>query len=472
MSVPRVAILGAGPSGVGAAWQLHRAGKARAIVLEKQDDVGGNAGSFMLEGLPVDYGSHRLHPSCQPQILHDIRTLLGDDLLNRPRHGRIRLRGRWIHFPLAPFDLVLRLPWSFGLGVARDGLGRMVPGANGAGAESFATVLERGLGKTICREFYSPYALKVWGLPADELSPVQAYRRVSAGSLAKMLRRVLALAPGLKAPGAGRFYYPRGGYGQISRAMAAAARAQGADIKLRTTVRAVRLGRPHRIEIECDGVTQSLEVEHVWSTIPLTALACIVDPAAPRRVCEASRRLEYRAMILIYLVLGQTQFSEFDAHYFPELDIKLTRLSEPKNYSGSREPADRTVLCGELPCTVGDAVWQSTDAELSDLVRDSLARCGLPIHAPIRQVVTRRLAFAYPIYRRGYEVHFEALDAWAAGLEGVLTLGRQGLFAHDNTHHTLAMAYGAVDCLNASGEFDWGRWKQYRHEFESHVVED
>ena len=121
---------------------------------------------------------------------------------------------------------------------------------------------------------------------------------------------------------------------------------------------------------------------------------------------------------------------------------------------------------------MGDAVWQSSDAELTDLVRTSLARCGLPIRAPIRQVAIKRLACAYPIYRRGYEAHFEALDSWAAGLEGVLTLGRQGLFAHDNTHHTLAMAYGAVDCLHASGGFDWDRWRRYRHEFESHVVED
>jgi cation diffusion facilitator CzcD-associated flavoprotein CzcO len=59
----RVAILGAGPAGVGAAWQLVRARKADAIVVEQRDDVGGNAGNFELYGIPVDYGSHRLHPA-------------------------------------------------------------------------------------------------------------------------------------------------------------------------------------------------------------------------------------------------------------------------------------------------------------------------------------------------------------------------------------------------------------------------
>ena len=57
-------------------------------------------------------------------------------------------------------------------------------------------------------------------------------------------------------------------------------------------------------------------------------------------------------------------------------------------------------------------------------------------------------------------------------LNGILTFGRQGLFAHDNTHHAFAMAYSAADCLDASGRFDGTKWAAYRKEFESHVVED
>ena len=182
--------------------------------------------------------------------------------------------------------------------------------------------------------------------------------------------------------------------------------------------------------------------------------------------------ISYRAMVLIYLVLEQRQWTPYDAHYFPETDIKLTRLSEPKNYSGAGEPSDRTVLCGELPCTVDDDVWNAPDGELANMVRDSLERCGLPIRATVSQVVTKRLPFAYPIYREGYERFFGIQDEWVEGLDCVLTFGRQGLFAHDNTHHALAMAYGAVDCLGDSGEFDKARWSEYRTEFAKHVVED
>lgn len=471
MNPPRVAILGAGPAGVAAAWLLHRSNKARAVVLEQREDVGGNAGSFELEGVPVDYGSHRLHPACRPDILADIRALLGPDLLTRPRHGRIRLRNKWIHFPIRPIDL-FSLPPSFGMGVAVDMVRKVAPRTDNGASATFASELERGLGRTICRDFYFPYAVKIWGVRPEELSATQARRRVSANSLKKMGRKVLALVPGFKAPTAGRFYYPRNGYGQISQRIADAARDLGADIRLKTTVRAVRLGSPHRVETDSADGVRSFEAEHVWSTIPITVLARVVDPPPPAEVMEACRRIDYRAMILIYLVLAQSQFTAFDAHYFPESEIRLTRLSEPKNYGARNEPADRTVLCGELPCTVDDAVWRSSDEELAALVRDSLARCGLPIGVPILRVVTRRLPFAYPIYRRGYEEHFQCLDAWVAGLEGMLTFGRQGLFAHDNTHHTLAMAYSATECLSTTGRFDWDRWRQHRAEFETHVVED
>src|SRR5262249_3991286 len=151
-----------------------------------------------------------------------------------PRHGRIRLRGQWIHFPLKPLDLLLRLPWSFALGVLGDSVRRVRLSSHSKTRDTFASVLERSLGTTICRDFYFPYARKIWGIAADEISATQAYRWVSARSLGQMVRKVFGFMPGLKAPGTGRFFYPRQGYGQISRSIAAAAHELGADIHLST----------------------------------------------------------------------------------------------------------------------------------------------------------------------------------------------------------------------------------------------
>jgi protoporphyrinogen oxidase len=111
------------------------------------------------------------------------------------------------------------------------------------------------------------------------------------------------------------------------------------------------------------------------------------------------------------------------------------------------------------------------DAALGRALYDWLGECGLPQSAKIRRAFTRRLAHAYPVYDRDYEARFKTVDDWIGGVEGLLTFGRQGLFAHDNTHHALAMAYGAVDCLK-DGVFDKARWARYREEFQTHVVED
>ncbi len=472
MNKPTVVMIGAGPAGLGAAWQLCRQQKGDAIVLEKLGQLGGNTGSMEIAGIPVDFGSHRLHPACDTHILNDLRKLLGDDLLDRPRHGRIRLRGRWIHFPLKPIDLVMRLPWSFGFGVACDSLKKFFSSGHVQGAESFATVLHAGLGHTICEDFYFPYARKIWGEEPEALSAIQARRRVSAGSLGKMVRKVLSAVPGLKPPGAGRFYYLRKGFGQICDSIAQAAKDEGADIRLNASVNKIEVGRPHQIHVRKDKADVIIEADYVWSTIPLGILSKIVSPTPDETVRKAADSLQSRAMVLVYLVLEQSQFTPFDAHYFPEAHIKLTRLSEPKNYSARSEPSDCTVLCGEVPCRLGDEVWSATDDNLGDMMRDALDRSGLPVRCRVRQVVTRRLPHAYPIYLSGYENHFQTLDDWSSTLEHVLTFGRQGLFAHDNTHHALAMAYAAVDCLSSDGAFDKTRWASYREAFRSHVVED
>ncbi|MFN0071603.1 MAG: protoporphyrinogen/coproporphyrinogen oxidase [Chloroflexota bacterium] len=476
---PHIAILGAGPAALGAAYQLSRRGVANVSLIERNGWVGGNAASLEIAGMRVDYGSHRLHPVCDPVVLGDIRNLLKGDLLDRPRHGRIRLRGRWIHFPLKPLDLLLKLPPSFAMGVALDSLSALTRGVSGHKVQapdeaSFASVLEAGLGRTICRDFYFPYARKIWGMEPDELSGAQAHRRVSAGSLGKMLRKVASMLPGLKAPGSGRFLYPRHGYGQICDAYAAAAQASGATLHLNAGVKAVELvpGGRHVVRFEHEGNIESITADYIWSTIPITALARSLKPCPPSEYVCAAQKIDFRAMLLIYLVLEQEQFSPYDAHYFPGLDIPITRLSEPKNYSNGNGPRNVTILCAELPCSPNDPVWSQGDEELGQLVSDTLSRVGQPLRARIQRVTTRRIRNAYPMYERGYETHFNQLDGWMSELDGLLTFGRQGLFSHDNLHHALYMGYSAADCLEPNGSFNQGKWQSYRRIFETHVVED
>jgi protoporphyrinogen oxidase len=471
--VTDVTILGAGPAGLAAALELAEAG-INVTVLEREAHVGGNATSFDFGGINVDYGSHRLHPASPPQVLERIRGLLGDDLLTRPRHGRIRLMGRWIHFPLRPVDLLLRMHPRFATGVGLDLVRKTFPaGRADSRHETFASVLGKGLGGTICNEFYFPYARKIWGIPPEQISPIQAYKRVSAGSIGKMLKRLL---PGRGSGGAstkGIFYYPRYGFGQICTALHDAAIQAGARIQLGASVREIRLSGPRReVSYGHGDTTHTVATNQVYSTIPVTLLTRLLDTPAPTDVQAASEALKFRSMVLVYLLLAQDRFTEYDAHYFPGEEFPFTRISETKNYSDRTEPRGRTSLCAEIPCFLGDETWSMTAQQLAERVSAGLAHAGLPVNAEVLDVRIKRIPHAYPLFEIGYEQHFGTLDAWLDRLDGLLSFGRQGLYVHDNTHHAIFMAQAAVRCLRDDGSIDTAAWHAQRKVFEKHVVED
>ena len=178
-------------------------------------------------------------------------------------------------------------------------------------------------------------------------------------------------------------------------------------------------------------------------------------------------------MVLVHLVVEGRQWTPYDAHYLPESWTPLTRISEPRNYRDDpAAPDDRTVLTGELPCDVGDELWNADDATLRDIALDAITHADLPTPR-VRDVVTRRLPSAYPILVPGTAERVQLLEDWAATRPHLLTFGRHGLFVHDNSHHALSMAWAAVDALDADGaSVDDRRWARSRAGFRAHVVED
>lgn len=469
---PRITVLGAGPAGIAAAYALTK-GKAEVEVLERAPVAGGNSTSFQIDGIWCDYGSHRFHPVADENVLADVKALLGNDLLLQPRHGRIRLGGRWIHFPLKLQDALLKLPPAFAASLIGDMVLKRFRGRS-AGPRSFSSVLLDGLGPTISQHFYFPYVKKLWGLDPDKLAVMLAERRVSGSSIGKILGKMVRMVPGLRGATTGRFYYPKKGFGQISQKMVEAAEAQGAAFRFGTDI--VRIEREGNRVTEVVTKDGGREVRHgadqIYSTIPLTTVVRLMDPPPPPEVIEAARAIRFRGMILVYLILGTDRFTEYDAHYFPELSIPISRMSEPKNYNSAAGPKDRTILCAELPCDPGEKWWDMTDDELGQHYCDWLGSLGLPVNVPVIRTETRRIAHAYPVYDIDYQRHFETVDNWLSSLDGFLSFGRQGLFAHDNTHHAFAMAYAAADVLTPEGGVDRAKWAAHRHDFESHRVED
>ena len=395
---PRVLILGAGPAGVGAAYQLAKQKKARVTVLELSNSVGGNSGSFFEDGLHLDYGSHRLHPACHPAILKNIKELLGDDLQIRPRHGRIRLNDKWIHFPLKASEMLTQLSLKFSAGVAADMVTTTFSGVTTQDKENetFETLLRSNLGKTICEEFYFPYAKKIWGLPPNEISKVQAEKRVSANSFGKLIKKVLSKPKNSNEDGAPVFYYPKKGFGQISNAFFEEAERLGVQFEFNARVKNIVTtnGAAKSVIYEQEKVEREIDADLIWSTLPVTLMAYGLRPKVDDNLLQAAKSIKFRSMVLIYLFIKKNRFTEFDAHYFPELEIPITRLSEIKNYSNTNSPENLTAICAELPCNYEDEIWGKSDEELGELVKSSLKDAGIPVEAPVEKVLIKRLKHA------------------------------------------------------------------------------
>ena len=460
-----IVVIGAGPAGLMAALRSAQSGH-RCTVVEATEAVGGMAGSFEVAGQRVDYGSHRLHPATPERFLQLFRSRLGPDLQVRPRMGRIRLHGRWIAFPLRAGDMVRSLPPSFGARVALDAATAPLRRRRSAGTTTFADEVAHRLGPSVAREFYAPYARKLYGVEADQLDRELARRRVSATGAGDVLRRVMRAAR----PQGRSFLYPRQGYGQLSEALADLAVDLGVDLRLGTRVLGLRPAGA-AVSVRLDGGV--LDAGAVLTTMPAPALAAAVDPPPPAAVVEALDRCRTRAVVLAYLVVGRDRCTPYDAHYFPGPETVVSRLSEPKNYRDGDDPPGRTVLCAEIPCWPGDELWQRSEDRIGELVAEDMARSGLQI-PELERVEVRRLPAVYPVYETASMGARATVEQWLRSLvpARILSLGRHGLGVLDNLHHVLAMGEAAAVALGPDGTVDPVAWHQSLDGFASHVVED
>lgn len=455
----KVGVLGAGPTGLMAAADLADRG-FDVVVFEAAGAVGGMAGSFEVADQRVDFGSHRLHGGAPPALLRRIRNLLGSDLQERPRSGRINLAGRWIGFPLTAGDLARRLPPRFAVGSALDTLRSPFRRPD---PSNFQTAIQSGLGPTVARSFYGPYARKLYGVEPDELTAEVARRRVAASSPAAILRRLASARRDTPT-----FLYPRTGYGLIVERLAEAAIDDGARIALDTPVERIV---PGNTGVAVTAGSDTRRFDHVVSTIPLPRLAhCLQAETLALVTRDAISTIRTRSMILVYLVVPRDQYTPFDAHYLPDDRHRVARLSEPKNYRDGPDPAGQTVLCAEIACWQTDELWRWNDEALGALVREELVTMGLPDPTPVH-VETRRLASVYPVHETATQTARDTALAGTQALPGVTPTGRHGHAVFDNLHHVFAMGQAVAASFDEGG-FSLSAWRSATAAFDDHVVED
>ena len=445
----KVAVIGAGPAGMTAAYQLTRGG-AEVDLFEAGPHVGGMARTLELWGQRVDLGPHRFL-SGDARVNRLWLEVVGREYRLVDRLTRIYYRGRFFHYPLRPFDALAKLgPLEAARCIASYAAGR----ARGAGeGQSFEDWVVARFGRRLFEIFFKTYSEKLWGIPCAELDADFATQRIKKLSLLEAIKNAFSLGGARHKTLAERFAYPRGGTGMVYERMAAAVRERGGRIHLRRPVKRVLVegGRARGVELE-DG--EVVEADRVVSSMPLSLLVSRL-PGAPEEVRAATAALKFRNTILVYLHVDAPDLFPDNWLYVHAAELRMGRLTNFRNWVPELYGDSRTsILVAEYWCNDPDPLWRDPDEALVALASDEVRRTGLVRDAAILGGHVVRLPRCYPVYQRGYRQPLGTIERYLRGIEGLLAIGRYGAFKYNNQDHSILMGILAAENVLGAGRHD------------------
>ena len=464
-----VIVIGAGPAGLGAGWELARCGQHPRI-LEAGPRVGGIARTEPFRGFYFDIGGHRfLTRVVEIQALWE--SMLGNDFLSVRRLSRIYYRGRFFSYPLRFGNALFTLgPLESARIVASYLKAQAFPTDR---EESFEQWVSNRFGRRLYHIFFKTYTEKVWGIPCHRLRAEWAAQRIMGLSLMSVVANALFGTRSAKTL-VDRFYYPRRGPGMMWEALSREVASRGGRVQLSSPV--VRLehaaGRIRTVTLRRHGRDESLHPAAVIATMPINRLVQILDPPPPDEVLQAAAGLFHRALVLVGLIITDQRMFPDQWIYVHSPQVRVGRIQNFKNWSAGMCPDPAWMNIGmEYFCDAGDRLWSMPDAQLVALAARELAELGLARNATVRDGFVVRQSDAYPVYDEQYAAHLGVLRAFLRGFENLQTVGRNGMHRYNNMDH--AMQTGILAARNVLGQRHdlWAVNTDQQH-LESGTVED
>jgi len=445
-----VAVLGAGPAGLTAAYQLAARGRS-VVVFEATEAIGGLAQTAVRDGYRFDLGGHRFFTkSSEVAALWD--EVLGPEMLVRPRLSRIFWRGRFVEYPLRAADVIAKVgPLELARCLASYARARARRDRPDVSFEDWVTAR---FGRRLFQLFFKTYTEKVWGVATDELRAEWAAQRIAGLSLRSAARAALPSRGGdVPKSLIEEFRYPRLGPGQMWEAMAHRIASAGGEIRLGAPVNRLTIEHERVVAVGAGG--EETPVSAAISSVPLRALAGIADPAAPRPVREAASGLRYRDFLTVALVVeGPSPFPD-NWIYIHDAAVSVGRIQNYRAWSPWMTPDPRRSCVGlEYFCFEGDELWSRPDEDLVTLAREEIARLGLVPAERVAGGHVVRVPKAYPIYDAEYATRVETIREWLGGIANLQQVGRNGLHRYNNSDHSMLTAMRAVENLCDGADHD------------------
>jgi protoporphyrinogen oxidase len=449
-------VIGAGPAGLTAAWQLARAGH-RVTVVEADRMVGGISRTEEHRGYRFDIGGHRFYTKIAVvQAFWD--EILGDEMLTVPRLSRIHYGGRFFDYPLKPWNALRGLgPVNACRILASYAWSQLRPYPV---EENFEQWVSNRFGRRLYELFFKTYTEKVWGLPCTEIRAEWAMQRIQGLSLWRALRQSVPLqrrAESIKSL-IHEFRYPRLGPGQMWQRCAARIEATGNRVLLSHRATALECVDDRIAAVHVDGPDgpRRLEADHVITTIALPQLVASLTPARPAAVQQAAEGLRFRDFICVALIIGDDDLFPDNWIYVHTPGVRVGRVQNFTNWSAAMVPEPGHSCLGfEYFCFEGDDLWTATDAELIALATRELGALQLASPTLVREGVVIRQPKAYPIYDRRYREHLEVIRASITQIDNLQTIGRNGLHKYNNQDHSMLTGILAVENLEGARHDLW-----------------
>ena len=450
----KVVIIGGGPAGLTAAYELCKAG-TDAVVLEKDSIVGGISRTVDYKGYHFDIGGHRFFTKVK--AVDDLwREVLGDNFLKRSRLSRIYYRRKFFYYPLRFSNALIGLGlWNSFLIIISYLLAKLFPVTP---ERTFEQWVSNRFGKRLYDTFFKSYTEKVWGMSCDEISAEWAAQRIKGLSLMSAVRNSF-----FKENGSGKdgmiktlissFDYPIKGPGMMWEAFADAVIEKGCDVRLRADVEKISHSnnRVESVSIRSDEKEEIVDGTDFISTMPIRELVRKLEPAAPKDVLNAADDLKYRDFITVALIINKRDLFPDNWIYIHDPEVKVGRIQNYKNWSPHMVPdQEKTCLGLEYFCFEGDSMWTMSDKELIDLAKMELDILGLAESSDVEEGIVVRMPKAYPIYDSSYRKSLEIIRLFVGNIENLQLVGRNGMHRYNNQDHSMLTAMLAA--RNIAGE--------------------
>jgi protoporphyrinogen oxidase len=452
----RVAIIGAGPAGLTAAYLLAK-GNQEVVVFEKDTQyVGGISRTESYNGYHFDIGGHRFFSKSKE--VEDFWTeILGDEMLERPRSSRIYYNNHFFSYPLVAFEALRKL------GIIESALcvlsylkAKAFPVKNPTNFEEWVT---NQFGKRLFNIFFKTYTEKVWGIPCNEISADWAAQRIKGLSLSSAIFNAL-FKPNKKATDKDKviktlidsFRYPKQGPGMMWEACAEKSKAMGVTLHMNCGVQKIEYtGSNWTVQTTSQGHVTGFD--YVLSTAPMRELVANVLPAFPATVAANAAALGYRDFLTVVLICKDEDAFSDNWIYIHDPKVKVGRVQNFKSWSPYMVP-DPSMACYGLEyfCFEGDGLWTSFNDDLIALGKKEIEKIGLTKASAVVDGYVVRQPKAYPVYDQFYKARVDSVREALANYPGLYLIGRNGMHKYNNQDHSMMTAMLAAKNIIAGKE--------------------